>query len=61
MWLLHLAAAFIATQHGIGLDYARKKYAHEPVGEFWISLARMVLEHFAQNPGLPPRGPTTIQ
>lgn len=58
MWLLHLAAAFIATQHGIGLDYARKKHAHESVGEFWIPLARMVLE---QNPGLPPRGSTTIQ
>jgi hypothetical protein len=25
----NLAAAFIATCHGIGLDYARKKYAGE--------------------------------
>ena len=57
----NLAAAFIATQHGIGLDYARKKYAHEAVGEFWISLARMVIEHLAHNPVLPPRTLTTIQ
>ena len=38
----NLAAAFIATCHGIGLDYARKKYAGEPVGEYWIALARKV-------------------
>jgi hypothetical protein len=54
-------AAFIATQHGIGLDYARKKHAHQPVGEFWISLARMVIDHLAQCPALPPRTPPTIQ
>jgi hypothetical protein len=35
----NLAAAFIATQQGIGLDYARKKCAQEPLGDFWISLA----------------------
>ena len=57
----NLAAAFIATQHGIGLDYARKKYAHQAVGEFWISLARMVIEHLAKQPSLPPRIPPTIQ
>ena len=57
----NLASAYIATQHGIGMDYARKKHAHEPVGEFWISLARMVMEHFAQHPGLPPRTPPTVQ
>ena len=57
----NLAAAFIAAPHGIGLDYARKKYAHEPVGEFWISLARIVVEHFAQHPVLPPPTPPTIQ
>jgi hypothetical protein len=39
----NLAAAFIATCHGIGLDYARKKYAAEPVGEYWIALARKVI------------------
>jgi hypothetical protein len=27
----NLAAAFIATNHGIGLDYTRKKYAGKPV------------------------------
>ncbi len=57
----NLAAAFIATQQGIGLDYARKKCAHEPVGEFWISLARMVIEHLAKHPAPPPRTPPTIQ
>ena len=57
----NLAAAFIATQHGIGLDYARKKQAHQPVGEFWISLARMVIEHLAQYSALPPRTPPMIQ
>ena len=29
----NLATAYIATRHCIGLDYARKKYADEPVGE----------------------------
>jgi len=36
-----LAAVFIASCHGIGLDYARKKYAAE-VGEYWLALARQV-------------------
>lgn len=53
----NLAAAFIATQQGIGLDYARKKLAQQPVGEFWISLARMVIEHLSQYSTLPPRPP----
>jgi hypothetical protein len=56
----NLAAAFIATQHGIGLDYARKKHAHEPVGEFWIWLARTVIEHLAKHPALPLYNPPTI-
>ena len=38
----YLASAFIAYSHGIGMDYARKKYAHMPVGPFWIEVARMV-------------------
>jgi hypothetical protein len=38
----NLAAAFIAAQQGIGLDYARKKYADQPVGQYWIALARKV-------------------
>lgn len=38
-----LAAAFSATYQGIGLDYARKKYAGQPVGEYWIALARKVI------------------
>jgi hypothetical protein len=57
----NLAAAFIATQQGIGLDYARKKHGHEPVGEFWTSLARMVIDRLAKHSGPPPRIPTTIQ
>ena len=38
----YLASAFIAYSQGIGMDYARKKYAHMPVGPFWIEVARMV-------------------
>lgn len=57
----NLAAAFIATQHGIGVDYARKKYANEPVDELWMSAASMVIEHFQQHPALPPRTSPTIQ
>jgi len=57
----NLAAAYIAMQHGIGMDYAKKRHAHEPVGEFWISLARMVMDHLAQHPPIPPRPPLTIQ
>src|SRR5215468_7850879 len=36
-----LVASRVATQHGIGLEYAQRKYAAEPVGKFWVSLARM--------------------
>lgn len=57
----NLAAAYIAMQHGIGMDYAKKRHAHEPIGEFWISVARMVMEHLAQHPPMPPRPPLTIQ
>ena len=54
-WLArNLAVAFITTRQGIGLDYARKTYAHEPVGEFWISVARMVLDHLVGGFGKPP-------
>lgn len=56
----NLASAYIATQHGIGMDYVKKTHAHEPVGEFWISLARMVIEHMSKQPALPPL-PQTIQ
>jgi len=57
----NLAAAYIAMQHGIGMDYAKKRHAHEPVGEFWISVARMVMDHLAQHPPIPSRPPLTIQ
>ena len=55
----NLAAAFIATRLGIGLDYARKRHAHEPVGEFWLSVARMVIDQMAQHAGPPVRGGTS--
>jgi hypothetical protein len=58
----NLAAAFIATRQGIGLDYARKRHAHELVGEFWLSVARMVIDHIAQYAAPPGRrGPSRIQ
>jgi len=57
----NLAAAFIATQQGIGLDYARKKHAHEHVGEFWTSLARMVIDHLVKHSGPAPHNSPTIQ
>ena len=44
----YLASAFIAYSQGIGMDYARKKYAHMPVGPFWIDVARMVSAGTAQ-------------
>jgi hypothetical protein len=44
----YLASAFIAQSHGIGMDYARKKYAHMPVGDFWVYIARQVIAHMAQ-------------
>jgi hypothetical protein len=56
----NLAAAFIATSHGIGLDYARKKYAGGPVGEYWITLARMVIAEMSNRPAEPAH-PTSIQ
>ena len=49
----YLASAFIAYSHGIGMDYARKKYAHMPVGSFWIDIARQVIAHMAQRGGQP--------
>ena len=44
----YLASAFIAYSHGVGMDYARKKYADMPVGPFWIEVARMVSAGTAQ-------------
>jgi hypothetical protein len=38
----YLASAFIAYSQGIGMDYARKKYVHLPVGPLWTEVARMV-------------------
>jgi hypothetical protein len=49
----YLASAFIAQSHGIGMDYARKKYAHMPVGAFWRDIARRVIDHTAKTGGRP--------
>jgi hypothetical protein len=51
----NLAAAFIATCHGIGLDYARKKYASQPVGEYWIALAHKVAADMSTRAAEPER------
>jgi hypothetical protein len=46
----NLAAAYIAMRQGIGMDWAKKTYtSHGPVDEYWISVARMVIEHIAQH------------
>lgn len=50
----YLASAFLAYSHGIGMDYALKKYAHMPVGPFWIELARMVNAEAPHASGLVP-------
>ena len=58
----NLAVAFIATQQGYrSLDYVRQRYADQPVGEFWLSIARLVLEQFENRPARPPGSPFTIQ
>ena len=54
----NLAAAFIATCQGIGLDYARKKYAGEQVGEYWIALAHKVTADLSRRPVEPEPTPT---
>jgi hypothetical protein len=46
----NLAAAYIAMRQGIGMDWAKKTYTtHGPVDKYWISVARMVIEHLAQH------------
>jgi hypothetical protein len=57
----NLAAAFIATQHGIGLDYARRKFQGSPVGPYWIQLGRKVMEDMRAAIDIPPEGKHTIQ
>ena len=32
---------------GQGMDYTRKKYADSPVGNFWLEIARLVIEGMA--------------
>ena len=56
----YLAVAFIAQSQGIGMDYARKKYADMPVGSFWVDIARQVITHMAQR-GAQPDFSVTIQ
>ena len=57
----NLSAAFTATRENIGIDYARKKYAHEPVADYWVAVARMVTEDLIMRPGRLPRTPPIIQ
>jgi hypothetical protein len=49
-----------AACQGIGLDYARKKYAGQPVGEYWIALARKVITDQSKRSAEPERT-STIQ
>ncbi|HXN49396.1 MAG TPA: hypothetical protein VN893_22270 [Bryobacteraceae bacterium] len=52
----------MAVRQGIGLDDARKRHAHEPVGEFWLWVACMVIDQMAQYAAPPVgRGPGRIQ
>jgi len=53
----NLAAAYIATQNGIGVDWAKKMYVHGQVGAFWMSVARMVIDQIGQHLPMPPRPP----
>jgi hypothetical protein len=53
-----LAAAFIANCHGIGLDYARKKCAGEPLGEYSIALAAQGDRDLSERSEEPARTPT---
>jgi hypothetical protein len=43
----YLSAAYDAYVHGQGMDYTRKKYADMPVGNFWLEVARLVIEGMA--------------
>jgi hypothetical protein len=43
----YLSAAYVAYAHGQGMDYTRKKYADTPVGNFWLEIARLVIEGMA--------------
>ena len=43
----YLSAAYVAYEHGAGMDYTRKKYAQMPVGKFWLEVARLVIEGMA--------------
>jgi hypothetical protein len=57
--LIHLRtlAASTFTSHGIGLDYAHKKYSSQQVVEYWITLARRVVADTSKRPEQPERTP----
>ena len=59
----YLSAAYVAYEHGAGMDYTRKKYVQMPVGKFWLEVARMVIEGMAMagEKAFPPRPDPTIQ
>jgi hypothetical protein len=57
----YLSAAYVAYEHGAGMDYTRKKYADHPIGKFWLQVAELVIEGMAMagEKALPvrPKGP----
>jgi hypothetical protein len=58
-----LSAAYVAYQHGAGMDYTRKKYADHPIGKFWLQAAELVIEGMAMadERKFPTRPDPTIQ
>ncbi len=44
---IDLCAAYIAHKMGISPAWARKKYVERggPVGQYWLTLAALVIEH----------------
>jgi hypothetical protein len=46
----YLSAAYIAYEHGAGMDYTRKQYAHMPIGKFWLQMAELAIEAMTTAP-----------
>jgi hypothetical protein len=51
----YLSAAFVACEHGAGMDYTRKKCADEPIGMFWMQMAELAIEAGGRRPALSQR------
>ena len=43
----YLSASYVAYESGQGIDNTRKKYADSPFGNFWLEIARLVIEGMA--------------